>query len=554
MMDRTERFDLDALYETSRLLSSSLELDFVLNTLLLTAMSKMLVTKGLVCLHEPLEEAYRVAVVKGVGGLGAGHMFPVNGDGPDLEEYDLALKRPIISGKRAIGYLALGRKGTGRPFTEDELAFMQSLVHMSSVAVHNSLMVEELRQANRDLDAKIQELNTLFDLSQEFNAVLEEEQVVKLLSFALMGQLLIQKYVFLLRPNANQDGRLRVAACRGVRQEILTPDLCERLAALESLHMPRDDEETYEELRSEGLALLVPVRHQNATCGVLALGPKGTRKPYSPGDVEFLQALGNLAYVSIQNTYLIDEQIEKERLEKEMRLARRIQERLLPRELPAGSGLELAAMTRSSREVGGDYYEVEALTEDRTLLAVADVTGKGLPAAMLMANLQACLHMLLPMDMSLAEATAHINRVISDNTDMDKFITYFHAIYEPQERVFRYVNAGHNPPYLVRKDGRVEELETGGLLLGVMAGAPYQEGAAQLEQGDMVLMFTDGINEAMSPDEEEYGEERLIEVLLGRHKASAAEVRDAVLEDVRMFTRDPKERSDDQTLIVAKAV
>ena len=572
--ERKERFDLHALYETSRLLSSSLDLDFVLNTLLLTAMSKLLVTKGVVCLHEPVESAYRVAAVKGVGGLQKDSLLKVssgNGQAPDLSEYNLTLRRTISSGQRDIGFLALGPKGTGQPFSDDELTFVGSLVHMSSVAVHNALMIGELRQANRDLDAKVQELNTLFDLSQEFNAVLEEDQVIKLLSFALMGQLLIRKYVFLLRPNegeteesplkvtteggAGADGRtLQIVASRGVDESVLTQEECERLGTLTQMAMlDEEGNDTCDALRAEGISLLLPIRHQNETRGVLALGPKMTGEGYSHGDVEFLQALGNLAYVSIQNTYLIEEQIEKERLAKEIRLARQIQERLLPRSLPEVAGLDLAAMTRSSREVGGDYYDVEMLEGGRALMAIADVTGKGLPAAMLMANLQASLQTLLPMDMSLAEATAHINRVISGNTDLDKFITFFHAIFEPDGGRLRFVNAGHNPPFLVRSDGSMQELEAGGLLLGVMANASYEEGVVDLEEGDLVVFFTDGITEAMSPEQEEYGEARLQKVLEEYHTSAAGDILDAVLADVRRFTEDPPERSDDRTLIVAKA-
>ena len=571
---RRERFDLNALHETSRLLSSSLDLDFVLNTLLLTAMSKLLVTKGVVCLHEPVESAYRVAAVKGVGALEKDSLLKVssgNGQAPDLSEYNLTLRRSISSGPREIGFLALGPKGTGQPFTDDELTFVGSLVHMSSVAVHNALMIEELRQANRDLDAKVQELNTLFDLSQEFNAVLEEDQVIKLLSFALMGQLLIRKYVFLLRPNEGESGQspldvtteagegaasqiLQIVASRGVDESVLTQEECERLGTLTQMAMlDEEGNDTCDALRAEGISLLLPIRHQNETRGVLALGPKMTGEGYSHGDVEFLQALGNLAYVSIQNTYLIEEQIEKERLAKEIRLARQIQERLLPRSLPEVTGLDLAAMTRSSREVGGDYYDVEMLEGGRALMAIADVTGKGLPAAMLMANLQASLQTLLPMDMSLAEATAHINRVISGNTDMDKFITFFHAIFEPDGGRLRFVNAGHNPPFLVRSDGSMQELEAGGLLLGVMANAAYEEGVVDLEEGDLVVFFTDGITEAMSPEQEEYGEARLQKVLEEYHMSTAGDILDAVLADVRRFTEDPPERSDDRTLIVAKA-
>ena len=570
---RTERFDLRALYETSRLLSASLDLEFVLSNLLLTAMSKLLVTRGVVLLHEPIEQAYRAAAVKGLPNLKAGDRLALDpapsdeplqgGDVPEaLRSERIVLVLPVASAHRHIGYIGLGGKATGEPFQSRELEFIHSLVNMSSAAVHNSLMVEELRQANRDLDAKIHELNTLFDLSQEFNATVDRERIVNVLSLGLMGQLLVNRYLLLLKRTtageSSGDGqahRFETIAAKGVRDADLEQALVERLCGLKDLLLLQgaDDDEAaaWEGLTRRGLVLALPIRHQGNTCGVLCLGPKMTGRPYGTDDADFLAALGNLAYVSIQNSLLVEEQLEKERLEEEMRLARGIQEGLLPRTIPTVEGLQVAALALPSREVGGDYYDVIDLTDDRLLLAIADVTGKGVPASLLMANLQACLHTLVPMEMGLEEATGHINRVICGNTGADKFITYFHAIYHAADGRVDYVN-GHNPPMLVRASGSIELLEKGGLLLGVLKGMPYERGTVVLQTGDVLAMFTDGVTEAMSPDGEEYGEERLEALLRAHREGSAQAILDAVRADIRVFTEDPDERSDDITMIVVK--
>ncbi|ARA93285.1 protein serine phosphatase [Rhodothermaceae bacterium RA] len=577
-VQRTERFDLRALYETSRLLSASLDLEFVLNNLLLTAMSKLLVTRGLVLLHDPPETAYRVATVKGLPRLKPGARLaldlaagehPMQGDEVPLplQEMNIRLVIPIATAQRHIGVIGLGPKATREPYQERELEFVQSLVHMSSAAVQNSLMVQELRQANRDLDARVQELNTLFDLSQEFNATVDRDRLVKLLSFALMGQMLVGKHLFLLRRTRADEGAseqegaevdFEVVAAKGLREPALEPDLIRRLCKLEDpLLLQNEDEETaaaWQQLKQRGLVLALPIRHHGENCGMLCLGPKMTGRPYTPGDLEFLQALGNLAFVSIQNAYLVEEQIEKERLEEEMRLARQIQEGLLPQEIPSVPGLEVAALALPSREVGGDYFDVIALEDGRLLAAIADVTGKGVPAALLMANVQACLHVLVPMDLTLEEATAHINRVICGNTGYDRFITYFHAIYHPQDRRLDYVNAGHNPPMLIRADGSVEELDVGGLLLGVMSGVTYERGRVFLHPGDVLALFTDGVTEAMSPQEEEYGEARLRDRLTAHRTESAEAILEAVRADLRAFTGNPALLSDDLTMIVMKVV
>ncbi len=574
---RRERFDLRALYETSRLLSSSLDLEFVLNNLLLTAMSKLLVTRGAALLFDPLEDTYRAAAVKGLAGLQPGDEVHVGeiptdrllhaGEIPEsLAALNVELVLPVAFARRRIGLIGLGKKATGQSFESQELEFIQSLVNMSSSAVHNSLIVEELKQANRDLDGKIQQLNTLFDLSQEFNATVERDRLVKLFSFALMGQMLVGKHLFLLRRRAGEEGTdaagggealpaFEVISHKGVPEPDLEPALVQRLCKLDDLVLLEDEAhgaKAWGGLRRRGLVLALPLKQHGETCGVLCLGSKMTGQRYQPDEVEFLYSLGNLALVSIQNSYLVEEQIEKERLEKEVRLARQIQERLLPQEIPTLPGVEVAALALPSREVGGDYLDVLRLDDHRLLVAIADVTGKGVPAAMLMSNVQACLHTLAPMDLTLEAATAHINRVICENTDFDKFITFFHGIYDANERSFHYVNAGHNPPMLVRTDGEVELLETGGLLLGVMKNMPYERGVVTLRPGDVLALFTDGVTEAMSPEEEEYEEPRLEACLKAHHHRSAQDVLDAVQDDVRRFTGDVPILSDDRTMVVLK--
>ncbi len=598
---RSERYNLRALFETSQLLSRSLDLEFVLDSLLLTVMSKLLTTRGVILMKDPLENGYRVSSAKGLRDLKEGDVLPLSDLPTDavltdddvpapLAERGLKLAIPIYFAKREIGLLAAGGKATREPFSTFELEYIHSLVNMSSTAVHNSLMVEELQIANRDLDAKVQELNTLFDLSQEFNATIDRDRLVKLLTFALMGQLLVSRHLFLLRRDRGVAGdpEVFVIASRGM-DDSLEPELTRALCELEELLLldaeqasggdgsasvpgldgssagdskngsgatssPGQDAtaQPWHLLRKRGLILALPLRQHGETCGALCLGPKRTGQSYEPGDVEFLSALGNLALVSIQNSFLVEEQIEKERLEEEMRLARRIQERLLPQEIPEPDGYEVAAIAEPSRFVGGDYYDVVELEGNRILAAVADVTGKGVPASLLMANLQAGLHVMLPMDVNIEEAVGHLNRVICENTDFDKFITFFVSILHLDSGQLEYVNAGHNPPMLVRADGSIELLETGGLLLGVMKSLGYERGTVDLHPGDVVVMFTDGVTEAMNSDGEEYHEDRLEAVLKKVHHLSAQEILKAIREDVSAFTGPVSALSDDLTLVVLR--
>ncbi len=569
---RTTRHDLRALYETSQMLSSSLDLEFILNNLLLTAMSKLLVTRGVALMYKDEENCYQVLKVKGLPGMEAGEKVSLGelhsgeligaDDIPEeLARHQVVMLLPVAFGHRKIGLIGLGPKATGQAFDNEELEFILSLVNMSSASVLNSLMVEELQHTNRELDGKVQQLNTLFDLSQEFNSSVDRPKLVKLLAFTLMGQMLVNKHLFLLkrRGDSEEDDEsdYQVVAAQGVKESVCTPELVENLPALKKEIQFSADEACppeWKPLCDEGLALILPIVHKEETSAILCLGPKMTGQAYQPDDIDLLYALGNLAFVSIQNTYLVEQQIEKERLEEEMRLARDIQERLLPRETPVVTGLQMASLALPSRHVGGDYFDLVAQQNGSILIAIADVTGKGVPAALLMANLQACLHTMVPMDLTMEEFIGHMNRVICQNTSFDKFITAFTGIYQPNTRRFEYVNAGHNPPMLLRENGDLELLEEGGLLLGVMKDMPYKRGSVDLHPGDILVSFTDGVTEAMSPDEEEFHEDRLEAVLREQQEGSAQDILDAVRTAIVDFTGSETHLSDDLTMIVMKIV
>lgn len=575
---RSERFDLRTIYETSGLLSGSLDLDFIANNLLLTAMSKMLAMRGALWMAAGSDGSqFQLRAHKGCRGLpddvatvGKLDMEKILVDSEIPEEFGsgfLQLLAPISFDSSVLGVLGLGGSVRDKGFSSDEIEFLSSLVNMTSAAFQNSLTVDQLRTANRELDSKIQQLNTLFDLSQQFNATVDRTRLVRLLTLSLMGQMLVSKHVFLLRRQNDtgqdeSDGeRIDVVSAKGASDSALTADMRACILRQEdqiAVEQVPDEEihadclKVLEWMRADGFVHVIPIKRHDATAGALCLGPKLTGHPYSEGDIEFISALGNLASVSITNSMLVEEQIEKERLEQEMKLAREIQEKLQPSDVPAIKGADVAYVALPSRLVAGDYLDIIPLPGERTLLAVGDVTGKGMPASLLMSNVQACLHVLLPMDMNLKEATGHINRVICGNTSFDKFITFFHGIFESETGNFEYVNAGHNPPMVVHADGSSEELEIGGLLLGVMAGAPYESGTLKLVTGDVVAIFTDGVTEAMSVEEEEYGEPRLLEILEANRNKNAAGILDAVLEDIKVFTAGVDILSDDLTMIVAK--
>ena len=230
-----------------------------------------------------------------------------------------------------------------------ELEFIQSLVHMSAAAISNSMMVHQLKKTNRHLDGKIQQLNTLFDLSQEFNATLDRKHLIKTLSRAIMGQLLVKKYLLLYRRDASKENLMEaysIIGSQGIASEEIDADLLHCMNDVESHTLVQDCEpgQLLDRVVNMGIELFLPIKDQGETTAILCLGPKLTGLPYLNEDFELLYALGNLTFVSIKNSFLVEEQIEKERLEEEMRLAREIQEGLLPQNMPDVKGVDIATL------------------------------------------------------------------------------------------------------------------------------------------------------------------------------------------------------------------
>lgn len=572
----TDRFDLTSVAEASEVLNASLDLDFVLNNLLLVAMSRLLVGRGVVLLAEaeggerPVGVgalggvgAFRVAAAKGALGLALGTGLALaapaevaEGDAVPaaLRVHGMALLLPIRYDGRAVGLVGLGPKATGAPFEPREVAFARSLVGVAAAAIHNVRVAGQLQRVGLDLAGRVQELNTLFETSRAFAAALDRDDALRLLGLTLMGQFLTERHAVLLRPS--EDAPYEVAAARGLHLDHAA------VAALAPLAAPLRVDGTEGDgvegdalraaLRAHRLALALPLRLQRGVLGLLLVGPRATGRAFAEADLAFLTALGTLALTAVERAGLVESRIEKERLEEELRLARSIQERLLPRDLPRVPGLDLAALALASRHVAGDYFDFLTLGEDRLLFAIADVSGKGAPAALLMANLQALLHLLCQaFDGDLAAATARINRVVCENTEPTAFITFFWGVLGTATGRLRYVNAGHHPPRLVRADGTVEPLSDGGLILGVLPDVRYEEGEVTLAPGDALALYTDGLTEAFDADDEEYGEGRL-DAALTRHRAlPAGALLAAVQADVAAWA-DGRPFADDLTLLILK--
>jgi len=234
--------------------------------------------------------------------------------------------------------------------------------------------------------------------------------------------------------------------------------------------------------------------------------------------------------------------------EREIAEAKAIQEKLLPREIPQMPGYEIASAWQSARLVGGDYFDILPLDEKTLGFCIADVAGKGMPAALLMSNLQAAVRGLASLSVTPDLLCRRLNSIVYRNTESDRFITFFYAQLDGPARRLAYVNAGHNAPFVLRADGSHDRLRDGGAVLGVFASPDYELGSAQLSPGDRVVLFTDGVTEASNPAGEEFGEARLLRLLEDHRALSADELQAKILAAAGEFSGGRWQ--DDATLLV----
>jgi len=304
-------------------------------------------------------------------------------------------------------------------------------------------------------------------------------------------------------------------------------------------------------LKEWGCRVLVPVRERDRLTGVLFLSEKVSGFRYSYEDFNLFSVLTNQLAAGLTNARLYIEALEKQKMEEELNVARQIQMQLLPQSDPVGSGFTVASFAHPSRQVGGDYYDYFQRPHKRLGMVIADVSGKGVPAALLVSQLQAILRAELRTDKSLPDIIGAVNQIVTESTSPEKFATLFYADWDPATQEFTYVNAGHNYPMVVRRDATYTDLITGGLILGFMPHAHFEDARIQLGPGDVVLLYTDGLSELQNPAGEEYGEKRLRRFLTENRHLSAGAIKNKLIRDANRFALG-QIGFDDLTLIILK--
>jgi serine phosphatase RsbU (regulator of sigma subunit) len=298
--------------------------------------------------------------------------------------------------------------------------------------------------------------------------------------------------------------------------------------------------------------LVAPLSVKGNVLGVMLVGQSDRSPDFSERTLEIITGIAQQTAMAVQNDLLQQEMAERERLERELQLAHEIQETFLPEHLPDLPGWELAVTWRAARQVAGDFYDVFELPGRRLGLVIADVADKGMPAALFMALTRTLMRAASAEERSPADALERVNNLLVPDARHGMFVTGLYAILSLETGELVYANAGHHPPLVLRSDARgLEQLERGEIALGVLEDVQFREHVHTLAAEDAMILYTDGVVEALSPDGMFYGEERLWSAIRAHRAASAHEILNVVVDSVAAFVGD-NPPSDDLTLMVVR--
>jgi serine phosphatase RsbU (regulator of sigma subunit)/pSer/pThr/pTyr-binding forkhead associated (FHA) protein len=367
-----------------------------------------------------------------------------------------------------------------------------------------------------------------------------------------------------LAPDAPGDDlhiRIAVAKVRGqdvetdgirISRAILHEVLKEGKSVLTSdaQHDPRFSGQTIA-LQGIRSVLAVPLAVNEKVFGLIYADSPTYEVNFTEQHLQILTTLSSVAAIRVENARLLEESFDLARMEDQLKLATEIQQNLQPNSAPPVEGYEFQGISFSCYEIGGDYYDFIERPDGKMLIALGDVSGKGTSAALLMSSLHAAIHGQVAAKATLPETINAVNAYLAANTPSNRFVTLFLAELEPATGELTFINAGHNPPLVVHAGGKAEQLASGGFPLGILSTAVYEVGQAQLDPGGVLVIYSDGVSEAANPEGEEFGLERLAEVVKTNLAKSAAGLRDRVESALSDFSQTAP-AGDDITLVIVK--
>jgi phosphoserine phosphatase RsbU/P len=373
-----------------------------------------------------------------------------------------------------------------------------------------------------------------------------------------------ERVIIMLRdqPAGKADLEIKVARKRGsetpieevrISRAIMT-EVLENAKAVLTSDAQHDARFASETIILQGIrsVLAVPLSvDERHVFGLIYADSPTSQVVFTSEHLDILTTLASVASIRVENASLLEARMERERMERELELATEIQQRFQPSAPPVLPGYEFQGISFSCYEIGGDYYDFIQRHDGKMLVALGDVSGKGTAAALLMSSLHAAIHAQVAAKTSLHQTVVAVNEYLAENTPTNRFVTLFIGELEPQSGKFEFINAGHNPPLIGRSDGRIEQLAAGGLPLGIMPWSEYELGETTLADGDVLVVYSDGVSEANNVAGDEFGLDRLADVIRANVGRSASGIRDKVEASLSSFTGSAP-ANDDITLVIVK--
>ena len=479
-------------------------------------------------------------------------------NGTQLNGQRISGKRPLKIGDRivvgALTILYLTTAPTGQTlstleFTSDPLSQTGTV----ALTLERVLaMAKESNSSHTNLQMQ-QSMKALIDAGRELAAHRPLEELFQVIIQLATSAVMAKRGVLMTFDGSNLVVSATIGEGFRISRAVRTKVIEEKnsiLIADTSLDDSLREARTIVEQRVKSL-IAVPLQTESKVIGLIYVDSPDVIRRFSADDLSLLTVMGNIAAVRIEHSRLLEVERAEQLMAKELSQAAEIQNGLFPQTAPEIPRLQLAGKSVPCRSVGGDYFDYLPLADGRLVILVGDVAGKGMPASLLMTSLQARVHSLAEHYTDMAQLTTALNRGVSAKCPAGKFITFFIALLDPHLGTIAYSNAGHNPPMLVKSNGQMSTLTVGGPVLGILKSFVYEGETVPWDAGDVLLLYSDGVSEAMNPAEDEFGEDKLAALLSELSARNAREILDDLYSNVTQFM-DGAPASDDITVVVAK--
>lgn len=450
---------------------------------------------------------------------------------------------PFRHAREVLGLMALARDPATLS-TQEDLELLGAASSYLAALINTQRMTDEVRQGDFQLKYRLWELESLYDIGLSIASTLNLDELAEEILSRTVSLLNARRAALFLR----EDDGFTLHRAFGEVSENWSDSELEQLAA--DSDAGQRGNAIFPAARS---FLAIPISVNQKVIGVLAAADREQRDggvgPFEANDRRMLSLFANQVAIALENARLHAEALQKQEMERELQLAATIQRDILPRSLPVVPRFDIAAFSRPARQLGGDYHAFYQ-REDTLSIVVADVAGKSTPAALLVSALHAALQLLFDEGRDLGEIATALNRHIHRWSSENKFITLILATIDPEAETLRYVNAGHNPAYVIDANG-VSHVPSHGLPIGILSETRYSTQKRRFRPGSTLLLYSDGITEADNLADEEFGNERLQNLLMERGGSSPAAITDAIHSGVDLFAGDAPQR-DDQTIVTVR--